>query len=228
MTYAGPEPSAKNVSIFDAAEQTSMGVKWHKWLGVNDPDFDGLVDTFEGGNYSELGIYRPTDDSMMRNLGREFNLPSVEGMIIEMWRTLTPIDAHTSTVSPLTRNQTVIAQTAASFVTARWYLNEELIRVGPGLLNLNTVDLPIEPSTLRVVVSDETPLVRDEIARQIYMTQERTWTIAGLTADLSGDGVINGTDLAILIAAWGSPTGDLNADGTTDAADLAILLASWS
>ncbi|MHC4975152.1 MAG: M14 family metallopeptidase, partial [Planctomycetota bacterium] len=47
-------------------------------------------------------------------------------------------------------------------------------------------------------------------------------------ADLNDDGVVDGGDLGLLLAAWGLPgPSDLNGDGTTDGADLGILLASW-
>jgi uncharacterized protein (DUF2141 family) len=47
-------------------------------------------------------------------------------------------------------------------------------------------------------------------------------------ADLNGDGAVNGADLGILLAGWGSPgPADLNGDGTVNGADLGILLASW-
>lgn len=47
-------------------------------------------------------------------------------------------------------------------------------------------------------------------------------------ADLDGDGVVGATDLAILLAAWGSRgLGDLDGDGIVGAGDLAILMASW-
>ncbi len=51
---------------------------------------------------------------------------------------------------------------------------------------------------------------------------------AGDPADLNGDGVVNGADLGLLLAAWGTPDGDINGDGTTDGADLGLLLGSWS
>ncbi len=53
-------------------------------------------------------------------------------------------------------------------------------------------------------------------------------------ADLNGDGIVNGADLAILLAAWGPcpPKGacpaDLNDDGIVNGADLAILLGEWT
>ena len=51
----------------------------------------------------------------------------------------------------------------------------------------------------------------------------------GLPSDLNGDGIWDGQDLAILLAAWGtSGPGDLDGDGVVGGADLAILLGFWS
>ena len=46
-------------------------------------------------------------------------------------------------------------------------------------------------------------------------------------ADLTGDGEVNGGDLGLMIAFWGTPGGDLTGDKTTDGADLGLLIASW-
>ncbi|MCA9290850.1 MAG: dockerin type I repeat-containing protein [Phycisphaerales bacterium] len=50
-------------------------------------------------------------------------------------------------------------------------------------------------------------------------------------ADLDGNGFVDSTDLALLLATWGEaaafPSADLNTDGDIDAADLAILLGEW-
>lgn len=47
-------------------------------------------------------------------------------------------------------------------------------------------------------------------------------------ADFNADGCVDASDLAILLAGWGtSKRTDLNADGLTNADDLAILLAAW-
>jgi hypothetical protein len=47
--------------------------------------------------------------------------------------------------------------------------------------------------------------------------------------DLNNDGVVNGSDLAILLSAWGTsnPAADVNDDGTVNGADLALLLSAW-
>ena len=46
-------------------------------------------------------------------------------------------------------------------------------------------------------------------------------------ADLDNNGVVGGSDLTILLSAWGTPAADLNGDGTTGGSDLTILLGAW-
>jgi|GEM_PF-1703924 len=49
-------------------------------------------------------------------------------------------------------------------------------------------------------------------------------------ADLTGDGIVNGADLAIVLGNWGTCSGceaDLTGDGTVNGADLAIVLGNW-
>ncbi len=49
-------------------------------------------------------------------------------------------------------------------------------------------------------------------------------------ADLTGDGMVDGADLGLLLGDWGrcaGCSGDLNADGTVDGADLGLLLGTW-
>lgn len=47
-------------------------------------------------------------------------------------------------------------------------------------------------------------------------------------ADLNQDGLVNVTDLLIVIGAWGGPGGDINGDGTTNVTDLLMVIAAWS
>ncbi|MFM7480833.1 MAG: dockerin type I repeat-containing protein [Planctomycetota bacterium] len=46
-------------------------------------------------------------------------------------------------------------------------------------------------------------------------------------ADRNGDGTVDASDLASVLAGWGGPAGDVNNDGTTDGTDLAALLGAW-
>ncbi len=60
-----------------------------------------------------------------------------------------------------------------------------------------------------------------------------TLTVADIIpcpADLSGDGIVDATDLAILLGAWGANPdhlADFNQDGMVAADDLAVLLGAW-
>ncbi len=50
------------------------------------------------------------------------------------------------------------------------------------------------------------------------------------SADLNGDGVVNGADLGLLLAVWGSgnAAADLDGNGLVDGADLGVLLSQWT
>jgi len=56
-------------------------------------------------------------------------------------------------------------------------------------------------------------------------------TICDCMADVTGDGVVNGADLGLVLNSWGptlpSGVGDVNHDGEVNAADLSLLLNSW-
>lgn len=226
-TYTGPEPSARNVSIYNASQMAAQQTKWSEWLGVNDTGFDGVVDAYEGANYSQGGIYRPTTNSMMRSLGREFNLPSVESLIIEMWKTVRPIDSHTSNAVAVYGASELEVIPAAPFLKIQWFLNGVPVGDGRAMLDLTTLTLPIGPSSVRVEVVDDTVYVRDETARSLYMRQSVEWAVEGNPADVNGDGAVNGVDLAVVIASWGSTEIDFDGDGICAAYEISAVLAAW-
>jgi len=69
--------------------------------------------------------------------------------------------------------------------------------------------------------------VTDECGRTASDVQLVTVNV-GL-GDLSGDGVVDGSDLSVVLNAWGSvgTTGDVDGDGVVNASDLAIILNTW-
>jgi len=68
-----------------------------------------------------------------------------------------------------------------------------------------------------------------------FPTSIKVTVVAGTTnpADLTGDGIVNSLDLALLLGGWGTNCtsvccpGDINGDGTVNASDLALLLGAW-
>ncbi|MBC03117.1 MAG: hypothetical protein CMJ34_07420 [Phycisphaerae bacterium] len=51
-----------------------------------------------------------------------------------------------------------------------------------------------------------------------------------LPGDLNGDGLVNGADVGIFLALWGTsnPDADLNGNGTVEGGDLGLLIANWT
>ena len=86
--YTGSEPSNWNLTT-----DPNLG-KWDRWLGYNDPDSDiGVIDYYEGGGYHATGLYRPSDNSKMRALGRPFDAISREKFINDIYDEVDPLDA---------------------------------------------------------------------------------------------------------------------------------------
>jgi hypothetical protein len=236
--YDGPEPVERNVSILDYEAMLESGTKWAPWLGTAWPDFDGRVDAFEGAYYHEYGVYRPTWSSKMRGLGRPFNIPSVEGLIIEFYKIVDPIDAATPTDVPLNGTETVFVDPLDPLdhsLDTQWLLDGEPI---PGAtaetLDLCLLELAGGEHVLSVVVTDNTGWVRDEAARAEWLTQTRAWTleVSPLAGDLDGNCVVDFADLTELLASYGADgatrcDGDLDGNGTVDLTDLAALLSAY-
>ncbi|MFD6157146.1 M64 family metallopeptidase [Nocardia sp. NPDC060256] len=77
--YTGREPSEANASTYTSAQMQQNRTKWYQYLGKQSPD-GGVVGTYEGAVYCKRGVYRPTENSLMRTLGREFNLIGLDAM----------------------------------------------------------------------------------------------------------------------------------------------------
>jgi len=62
-------------------------------------------------------------------------------------------------------------------------------------------------------------------------TLEIVYTRPSIPGDLNDDGYVDGSDLAIVLGAWGNCDGcvaDINDDGSVDGSDLAVVLGQWS
>lgn len=77
--YTGREPREVNASTYTSAQMQQNRTKWYQYLGKQSPD-GGVVGTYEGAVYCKRGVYRPTQNSLMRTLGREFNLIGLDAM----------------------------------------------------------------------------------------------------------------------------------------------------
>lgn len=72
-TYTGAEPANLNAT-------TSSGCgKWAAYIGRSTPD-GGVIGCFQGGHQYNYGIYRPSQDSLMRSHNKPFNLVGLDAM----------------------------------------------------------------------------------------------------------------------------------------------------
>ncbi|MFD3538923.1 M64 family metallopeptidase [Streptomyces sp. NPDC058662] len=182
--YTGPEPAESNSSTLPADRMAARRAKWHRWLGEESPD-GGTVGAYEGGGYFTTGLYRPTDNSLMRVLGKPFNLPGVEAMIAGFYQHAKPVTALTPTDRTLRSRQTARAAVPALTgadgrrLVVRWYLDGRELKRFAGRSEVRVADLwlfDLRTHRLSVTVEDRTPAVRDpEIARTLRSTVD--WTV---------------------------------------------------
>ena len=237
-TYAGPEFPDANASIFNAQDQTALQLKWHRWMGESFPGFDSPVSTYEGCHYSVFGAYRPSNNSMMRNLGRPFNMPSVEALIIEFYKIVSPIDDASPNDVVYEGHDTVLTVTPMRpldhELDIQWSLNAQPIPGQTGQ-TLRVCELQLQPGThiISAEVIDNTPWVRDESARQAYHRDSISYAVSIATppGDRTGDGELDFSDVLDFLADFGAadPSADLAApEGVFDFSDVLEFLARFA
>jgi len=176
VTYTGVEPFETNISIYTAAQQVAMSAKWHLWMNLPN------VDSFEGAYYSQFGVYRPTFNSKMRSLSRPFEQVNIEQLVLSMYEIVSPIDDATP-ASPVpfhddeTLFVTPLAPTDHS-LSVQWAVDGEDV-IGATGLTFRLADYAPAPGTytVSVTVRDMTTRVRDEAARDAFMTASRQWQV---------------------------------------------------
>ncbi|WP_344525654.1 M64 family metallopeptidase [Streptomyces albiaxialis] len=167
--HTGPEPTEPNLSTLSAEQMAAQRTKWYRWLGQDSPD-GGKVGTFEGGGCCARGVNRPTENSIMRTLGREFNLPGREAMIAGFHKHAPAVTSTTSTNRQL-RGDKRIRIEASQKARVRWYVDGDEVRKARGERSVTpgTLRVPDDGRTHAVTVraSDPTEAVRDPKLREL-------------------------------------------------------------
>jgi hypothetical protein len=177
-TYTGPEPVETNISIYNAAQLAAQQRKWHRWLDLPN------VDAFEGAHYNQFGIYRPTANSKMRSLNRPFEQVNTEQLIINAYKTVRPIDNATAPGSYPTDTNFFVdpVDPVGHALSVQWYIDGAPVAGATGP-TFNPASQNLSGThTLSVRVADDTPLVRDDVARATWLSQVKSWTLLDVTA----------------------------------------------
>ncbi|MBB48236.1 MAG: hypothetical protein CMJ33_06785 [Phycisphaerae bacterium] len=286
-TYTGGESAAANASILDFDAMNGSGQKWDRWLGYDLPGV-GQHDCIEGCAYHQFGIYRPSQNSMMRSLAQQFNAPSREELILQFHGLVGVVDAFEPTLDTVEVDAVLSVDTVLSdpsATTKTWWIDDVELEADGSSLDL--ADYAVSSgSRITVRVVDNTQMVRNEAMRNALMTEVHEWIVEVpscgadelvdcdgtgacwptawlgdgycdgvaqvydvdfccygndegdcsllecglLPEDLNGDGAVDGGDLAILLAGWGTSAAELDLDGNgiVGGGDLAKLLGAWS
>jgi len=238
QTYTGGEPSGPNSSLYTAAEQVAQERKWFRWVGATgDPRFDDPIGSYEGSSYSVFGVYRPSGNSMMRSLSRQFNQPSAESLILQIYRDVDPIDDATPTAAPVGSGETISVtpmRPVGHPLAVQWSVNgvPEPSLNGVELIEVDALGLAAGEHTVAVTVTDFTAMVRNEASRDLWMTQTRSWRLqidCNSLADQNGDGVVDNGDISVFVARFlgGDPAADLNGDGILDSGDIGTFIEAF-
>jgi len=178
-TYSGPEPAQANLSKLSADQMTAQQQKWYRWIGQQSPD-GGAVGAFEGGGYYQYGLNRPTENSIMRTLGREFNLPGREGMIAGFYRYASVLSSPVSTHHAVSRG-TRIRVTAPASAELTWSVDGRERKAARGKSSVipRTLGVPADgrAHTVTARATDRTKAVRDPALRKL-LSRSLTWHIA--------------------------------------------------
>jgi hypothetical protein len=143
-THTGGEPPEPNVTANPATG------KWNRWLGYNDPTSNiGPIGYYEGGKYVSDGIYRPSDNSIMRSLDKVFDAVGREALIQSIYDHVNPLDTWLSEGTLLNESMAAWVDVVdPNVIDVDWFLDGnrlditgEMIDVGklglaPGSYNL--------------------------------------------------------------------------------------------
>ncbi|MFD5221774.1 M64 family metallopeptidase [Streptomyces tendae] len=186
--YPHPEPVYPNASTLTADRMAAQRTKWAAWLGEPDPS-GGVVGTYEGADYYEYGVYRPTENSIMRSLNTDrFNLPGREAMIAGFYRSanaLTPLRNTAVKATRFTRLSVELADlgpdTGLSRPQLRWYVDGREARQARGRTSVlpAALGVPSDRRTHKVTatVVDTTTAVRSGAVRDLT-SNSATWTVS--------------------------------------------------
>lgn len=172
-----------NLSTQGADVMLRDHLKWWRWLGAQSPDGGGPVGAYRSAN----GIYRPTDDSVMRTLGGSYNLPSREAIIEQIYRRVSPTDGASPVPGDvLGRPRLAVHPLPLSGprqLAVDWKVDGQPVEpqsedrswYDPGDLAL----APGQKVTVTATVRDTTDWVRDEAFRDQHMTRTVRWVLKG-------------------------------------------------
>jgi hypothetical protein len=192
--WPGGTVDGPNCSSYDKAEMAAQHRAWFKWLGEDDPATGGKVADFEGCAYYSSNIYRPTKNSLMRDLGFPyFNPPSAEALVLSFYLWFDPAD-DVPAVTPIGGMVTLPWVGDSTHLFVDWWVDGVPVAGEHGVtFDFDALTPGPGPHRVRAKVTDKTPLVRNKALRRerrratvTFWVDESTYFCGGQVATIVG------------------------------------------
>ncbi len=180
--YTGMEPMAAN------ATTSPVGEKWAPWLGYTDPDYPDMsaVGAFEGAGGSRYDIYRPTENSKMRELFEPHHAVSRETIIRDIYSFVNPLDGWRSNLNLIDENDPLlwVEVVDPDVIEVEWFVDGELVEGASGE-SFRLADFGIGAGTHEVIARafDPTDWVRSGLGE---LEQSITWSVEIALSTIEG------------------------------------------
>jgi hypothetical protein len=185
--YGGPPPPDCELVEPPEPNVSYSYLKWWDWIAPGTPvptppQVASLPGLYDGAKYCDHGLYRPTPNSKMRQLGLPYDAINQEQLIKRIYTYTDPIDAWSPAGSSVTidRGQPLtFAVTTTTPVSHElnvwWYLNSQW--VASGTPSPSAAGLAPGTYTVDVLVYDPTPMVRTDPNHLLWGGHSWTLTV---------------------------------------------------
>jgi len=177
-TYGGVdlptrEPSNPNLTLNEFA----YNVKWGHWLDLNLGQ--ASIGVFEGGHYLEYGVWRPTNNSVMRTLGQPFHAVNLEAWSLALYR-------HTGTYLNSLPDSGALQQNEAGQTfeieltlgeevqSIEWRIDDELVT--PQAMHRLFVPAQTQDYIVQASISDSSQVIRKDNNK--FSQDTLTWWVS--------------------------------------------------
>src|ERR1044072_760141 len=172
-------------------------IKWNAWIDAptqlpTTSTQPGLVGLYEGARYCTTGLYRPTFNSKMRNLGQSFEQVNSEQLVRRIYKTVSPVDSSAPTNHSLSlttaQSQSFSVTTPAPLthtLTVTWAIDGQPAGTSSSL-NVSGGTLGAGSHTVEAVVRDQTTFVRSDPEQ--LLTERVSWNVTVTAAANPIDG----------------------------------------
>ncbi|MBC8028584.1 MAG: DUF4214 domain-containing protein [Pyrinomonadaceae bacterium] len=194
--YGGPPPPSCNSSFEPSAanatkETERARIKWNHWIDPSTTlptttSSPGVPGAYQGAQYCDTGLYRPTFNSKMRGLNQPFEQINNEQLVKRMYNVVSPLDSRFPESGSLTvsrgQNQNFTVSTPSPFthnLSVTWFVDGVQQATGPAF-SFDSNNFSAGSHTVSATISDTTPFVRNDPNQLLH--ESTSWSVNVVSA----------------------------------------------